>query len=157
MTYIRSDLPHRRRTDIESNGNGIETIVLEVKLHGKEKWFICSCYKPPHTKNSVFESNFNKLLTCVQMESPHILILGDLNFNMNVENVLSDLCCTYNLRNLVSGPTCFKGANPTALDVILSSEPKRFKNTMNKPCFLSDYHNIVCTVTRLQCPPRVGL
>ena len=26
---------------------------------------------------------------------------------------------------------------------------------MNKPCFLSDYHNIVCIVTRLQCPPRV--
>ena len=147
VTYIRSYLPHRRRTDIESNGNGIETIVFEVQLHEKEKWFICSCYKPPHTKNSVFESNFNKLLTCVQMESPHILILGDLNFNMNVENVLSDLCCTYNLRNLVSGPTCFKGANPTALDVILSSEPKRCKNTMNKPCFFSDYHNI-CVLLR---------
>ena len=50
VTYIRSDLPHRRRTDIESNGNGIETIVLEVQLHEKEKWFICSCYKPSHTK-----------------------------------------------------------------------------------------------------------
>ena len=74
MTYIRSDLPHMRRTDIESNGDGIETIVLEVQLHEKEKWFICSCYKSPHTKNSEFESNFNKLLTCVQMESPHFFL-----------------------------------------------------------------------------------
>ena len=74
---------------------------------------------------------------------------------MRKDNTLSNLCNTYDLQNLVCGPTCSKGAQPTALDVILSSEPKRFKHTINEPCFLSDFHNVICTVTKLLCPPIV--
>ena len=36
ITYIRSDLPHRRRFDIELNINAIELIILEVQLYKKE-------------------------------------------------------------------------------------------------------------------------
>ena len=155
ITYIRSDLPHRRRFDIELNINAIEVIILEVQLYKKEKWFICSCYKPPSIKDSVFEKSFSELLNSLQIESPHILIIGDVNFDMSNENTLSNLCNTFDLRNLVNGSTCNKGATSTALDVILSSEPKRFKHTINEHCFLSDFHNIICTVTKLLCPPVV--
>ena len=144
ITYIRSDLPHRRRFDIELNINAIELIILEVQLYKKEEWFICSCYKPPSIKDSVFEKSFSELLTSLQID-----------FDMNNENTLSNLCNTFDLRNLVNGPTRNKGATSTALDVILSSEPKRFKHTINEPCFLSDFHNIICTVTKLLCPPVV--
>ena len=155
ITYIRSDLPHRRRFDIELNINAIELIILEVQLYKKEKWFICSCYKPPSIKDSVFEKSFSELLNSLHIESPHILIIGDINFAMSNENTLSNLCNTFDLRNLVNGQTCNKGATSTALGVILSSEPKRFKHTINEPCFLSDFHNIICTVTKLLCPPVV--
>ena len=83
----------------------------------------------------------------------HSASIGDINFDMSKENTLSNLCTTYDLKNLVCGPTCSKGAKSTALDVILSSEPKRFKHTINEPCFLSDFHNVICTVTKLLCPP----
>ena len=156
VTYIRSDLPHRRRTDLELNyASAFELVVLEVQFYKKEKWFICSCYKPPCIKDSVFERSFSELLNSLQIETPHILIIGDINFDMNKENTLSNLCNTYDLQNLVSGPTCNKGAKSTALDVILSSEPKRFKHTINEPCFLSDFHNVICTVIKLLCPPVV--
>ena len=36
--------------------------------------------------------------------------------------------------------------------MILSNEPNRFKSTINVNCSLSDFH-IVCTATKLQCPP----
>ena len=155
ITYIRSDLPHRRRFDLEFNASTFEFIILEVQLYKKEKWFICSCYKPPSIKDSVFERSFSELLNSLQMESLHIFIIGDINFDMSKENTLSNLCTTYDLKNLVCGPTCSKGAKSTALDVILSSEPKRFKHTINEPCFLSDFHNVICTVTKLLCPPVV--
>ena len=140
---------------MELNVNTYEFVILEVQFYKKEKWFICSCYKPPRVKDSVFERSFNELLNSLQTESPHILIIGDINFDMSKENTLSNLCNTYDLKNLVCGPTCNKGAKSTALDVILSSEPKRFKHTINEPCFLSDFHNVICTVTKLLCPPVV--
>ena len=45
---------------------------------------------------------------------------------MNHEKSLSDPCVVDSLSNLVDGPTCFKGDKPT-IDVLLSTEPKRFK------------------------------
>ena len=131
ITYRRSDLPHRRRYDMELNASGFEFIILEVQLYKKEKWLICSCYKPPSIKDSVFEKSFSELLNSLQIESSHILIIGDINFDMTKENTLSNICGTYDLKNHVCGPTCNKGAKSTALDVILSSEPKRFKHTIN--------------------------
>ena len=120
---------------MELDASGFEFIILEVQLYKKEKWLICSCYKPPSIKDSVFERSFSELLNSLQIESSHILIIGDINFDMTKENTLSNICSTYDLKNLVCGPTCNKGAKSTALDVILSSEPKRFKHTINEPCF----------------------
>ena len=37
ITYIRSDLPHRRRYDRELNASGFEFIIVEVELYKKEK------------------------------------------------------------------------------------------------------------------------
>ena len=75
--------------------------------------------------------------------------MGDTNFDMKTDNLLCDLCVTYNLTNLVGGPTCFKGENPSAVDVLLSSEPKRFKGSLNLTCSLSDFHNVTCVASKL--------
>ena len=72
--------------------------------------------------------------------------MGDMNFDMNSDN---PLCVMYNLSNLVVGPTSFKSDNPTAVDVLLSSEPKRFKCALNTACSLSDFHNFTCVATKL--------
>ena len=69
--------------------------------------------------------------------------MGDVNFDMKTDNLLCDLCVTYNLTNLVGGPTCFNGENP------LSSEPKRFKCALNVKCSLSDFHNVTCVASKL--------
>ena len=37
----------------------------------------------------------------------------------------------YDLKNLIVSPTCLKGNNPTLLDVILVSKPRRFAKTLN--------------------------
>ena len=128
---------------------------LKYNCIKRKKWFICTCYKPPSIKDNVFEKSFSELLNSLQIESPNIMIIGDIKFAMSNENTLSNLCNTFDLRNLVNGPTCNKGATSTALDVILSSETKRFKHTINEPCFLRDFHNVICTVTKLLCPPVV--
>ena len=68
---------------------------------------------------------------------------------MSSNNTLSDSCVLYNLSNLVVGPTCFKGDKLSAVDVLLSTEPKRFKCAINTSCSLSDFHNFTCVATKL--------
>ena len=92
---------------------------------------------------------FSELCQALQRESSHWFIMGDTNFDMNADNLLCDLCVSYNLTNLVGGPTCFKGNNPSAVDVLLSSEPKRFKGALNVICSLSDFHIVTCVASKL--------
>ena len=75
--------------------------------------------------------------------------MGDINFDMSCNNTLSDSCVLYDLSNLVVGPTCFKGDKPSAVDVLLSSEPKRFECAINTSCSLCDFHNFTCVATKL--------
>ena len=49
MVFIRPDIPHRRRADIENKGvcnEGTEMMVCELQLYTDEM-FLCACYKPP--------------------------------------------------------------------------------------------------------------
>ena len=75
--------------------------------------------------------------------------MGDTNFDMKSGNLISDLCLVYNLTDRVDGPTCFKSDNPSSVDVLLSSEPKRFKRALNITCSISDFHNLTCIATKL--------
>ena len=53
--YIRSDLPHRRLLDVEHNGDGIESLYLEITI-GKNKTVISCIYKHPKMKLELFKN-----------------------------------------------------------------------------------------------------
>ena len=82
------------------------------------------------------------------------MILGDYDYNILENCPMTDTCNTYALHNLVLEPTCFKSINPTLLDVILVTKPKRFTKVLYCSCWLSDFHNIVCVSTKLSLPRR---
>ena len=84
-------------------------------------------YKPSRVKDNEFEKEFVETCNLLQTESNHLLLIGDMNFNMVVENKLSELCRLYDLKNLVKGPTCYKGETPSAVDVIISKNRLGFK------------------------------
>ena len=152
MLYVRSNIPHRRRSDLEPEpklAHGTELMIIETQLYKAEKWFVVLIYKPPRVKDKHFEIVFSDLCQSLQRESSHWFIMGDINFDMSSNNTLSDSCVLYDLSNLVVGPTCFKGDKPSAVDVLLSSEPKRFKCAINTSCSLSDFHNFTCVATKL--------
>ena len=45
LLYMRSDIPHRRRYDLEpQTSHGIEIMVIETRLYQAEKWFLVSLY-----------------------------------------------------------------------------------------------------------------
>ena len=56
------------------------------------------------------------------------------------------------MKNLITSPTCHKGPTSTVLDVILVSQPKRYTQSLNCECPLSDFHNIIGGATKQYAP-----
>ena len=56
---------------------------------------------------------------------------------------------TYNLRNLIMGPTCFKNPlNPSCIDLILTNKPRSFQHSQTIETGLSDHHSMTITVLK---------
>ena len=103
IAYIRSDIPCRRLTQLESKS--LETIVVILKLK-TENWILISCYRPPNLHVSVFTEKITSILDKSSVKTDNILVLGDLNYNL-LDNhrhgrTLSDIKMTY-----LICPVCF--------------------------------------------------
>ena len=58
LTFIRADLPAKRRTDLESKD--IECICVELNMN-KRKWGILCLYRQPSLQDSIFEKEITYL------------------------------------------------------------------------------------------------
>ena len=68
----------------------------------------------------------------------NIIVMGDLNCPVT-EVDMDNFCDTYDLVNLITEPTCFKGvANTSSIDVLLTS----FENSITIETGLSDCHKM---------------
>ena len=63
------------------------------------------------------------MYVALHLTNHYALIMGD--FNSEIEPAMKEFCDTYNFRNLVKSPTCYKNLlNPSCIDLILFSEIK---------------------------------
>ena len=73
-------------------------------------------------------------------------MVGDFNCEENA-NFINDFLCTYNLKNVVKKPTCFKNVNnPSTIDLILTNNKKSFYRTDVLESGLSDFHKLIFTI-----------
>ena len=64
-------------------------------------------------------------------------------------NYLEEFWASYNLKNLIKQPTCFKNPdNPTLIDLILANHPKSFHLSSVFETGLSDFHKLTLTVLK---------
>ncbi len=150
VCYIRSDIPAYQ---VNPNCAPMEALQINC-IVDRQKWSILGLYRKPSLPqriineklDSVLDENFNQCDKCI--------LIGDLNCDMLkcTENAVSKLCTDFNLENIIKDPTCFKGKNPTLLDVILVSDKSICKNGSVTPCPLSDFHHFVHGVFKTQMP-----
>ncbi|KAK3099036.1 hypothetical protein FSP39_025464 [Pinctada imbricata] len=127
MTFIRSDIPARRRMDLESSQ--IEGITYEVNID-KCKWCIVCMYRPPSQNDNCFSSECVKLLDKCSAVTDKIIVMGDLNYDMldsNKSKSLSEISDLFDLHCVVKSPTCHVvNTKPSLVDsakvTILSSK-----------------------------------
>jgi exonuclease III len=86
MYYIRNDLAHRRRSDLENMiSEHIEALIIEVILR-KQEWLFIELYKPPNVHQRVLIDS-GKVLQNTQGDVHWAFILDDINVNTCILNV----------------------------------------------------------------------
>jgi hypothetical protein len=145
VAYARSDLACDRKMNLEYQT--IESICIEINIKNR-KWLISGLYRPPSLSDSEFTKDYTKTFDKTTTKYENFLILGDLNYDMLVNEkctALKEVCDIFYLTNMVVDPTCFtKGASPSLNDVILyTNKPNYCMNTNNYNCGISDVHNII--------------
>ncbi len=156
--WIRSDIPQHRMLHLEFSFNTyhIESMVFELKVK-KEIWSLILAYKNPSVANSMFIPKLSSIYDKIISKSKEIILLGDLNIDMlvNTNDLQNDLCDIYDLTNIVKEPTCFKKPDGTLIDPIIVRNSRRFKKPINVKCGLSDHHNLVACITKVNVPHKV--
>lgn len=156
MMFIREDLPHRRRDDLESNddSNGrIEMLVLEVTIKS-ETWLFTSIYNQPNFRVSDFCVSIETHINKCKNVCPNLVIVGDINIDFLKRNVINDILDVHGMKNIVTNPTCYKGKNPSCIDVVMSNVYKRLQGVFCYDTGLSDFHRMVLFATKIHVPCR---
>ncbi len=151
--YVRSDIPCQRRPELDNKT--MELICIEVTLV-KTKWLIVCLYKIQDIKDHEFEDIMTDMLDNIILDYDRYLVVGDVNFNMLHElhesNSVSHICDLFDLRNIITQPTCFKPPRGTLIDVILARNRRHIQAQGVVDTGLSDYHRMVYVVTKNHAP-----
>ena len=59
---------------------------------------------------------------------------------------MEELLSLFNLKSLVSSPTCFQSITPTCIDLILTNQEGFFSNSNTCELGISDHHHLVSTM-----------
>ena len=103
------------------------------------------CYKPPSQNEKFFICNLFKTINAFSTKYDNILLKGD--FNLTIENkILEELLNLFNLKSLISSPTCFQPINPTCIDMILPNQKDLFGNSNTCEVGTSDHHHLISTM-----------
>ena len=144
--YIRDNIP-AKQLNIYSLPNDIEAIIIEINLW-KRKWLLCGSYNPHEGMISYHLQHISKLIDFYISKYDNFLLLGDYNCEVK-ETPMDNFLCSYNLKNLVKKPTCFKNVNnPRTIDLILTNKSKSFYHTDVLKTGLSDFHKMIVTVQK---------
>ena len=105
----------------------------------------------PHKENiSYFLNQISRILDSQLNKYENFIILGDFNA-LKSNKTLGEFYNTFNLKNLIKEPTCYKNIhNPSSIDVILTNRKKDFGNSIAIETGLSDHHKMVLTILKTE-------
>ena len=144
--YVREDIPCIE-LNTQSITDNLEGICLEINLR-KTKWLVFGGYNYNKQNTDNYLAKLGPVLDHYMSQFDNILLLGDFNSEPS-ELCMSEFCQLYNLKNLITEPTCFKNPlNPSTIDLIITNIPRSFQNTEIIDTGLSDHHSMTVTVMK---------
>ena len=94
-------------------------------------------------------SQIDKNLDVLTPKYDNIILIDDFNTERN-DTALSDFCEIFNLKTILKDKACFKYPNkPSCINLIITSKPKSFQNSIIIEKGLSDFHKMCVTVMKM--------
>ncbi len=117
LTWIKSDIPHRRRKDLEENNDGVQVLCFEMHIR-KQKWIIISIYRLPNNTNlDTFHSSISKMSDRTRVKTDMIVMIGDFNIDPLKGDIKSKTLCDVmrmnDVQNIIEDPHVSKAYNPS--------------------------------------------
>ena len=111
MLYVREYISSKLLGVETSTAEGFYVEIILIK----KKWLLCCSYNPNKNNIQFHFENLTKRLVLYSSNYENLIILG--NFNVSIDNShMPGFCDTYNLRSLITEPTCYKNPeNPTCM------------------------------------------
>jgi len=140
---VREDIPAK----LIKKEQSYEGMFIELNLK-KQIWLISCSYNPNVQNINLHLQKLQNSIDCLTNKYERILLLGDFNCEMHKFN-MPDFCASYNLKNLISSPTCYKNLeHPTCIDHMLTNFPKSFQSSITIETGLSDFHKMTIAVLK---------
>ena len=148
--YVRGDIPCEL---IPMRNSTIKGFFIELRLR-KKKWLLCCSYNSHRRFTSNHLNDIGKNLDSLSTNYDNILPSG--GFNAEIENsFLKEFCNTFGMKSLIKVPTCYKNlANPTCIDLMLTSSNRSFQNSYTMETGLLDFHKMIVTVLKIYFQKR---
>ena len=151
IAYVSKSIPSTLGT-VKTCNDSIECMTVELNINDS-KILVACMYKNPKMSPNEFKYYFEETCEAIFDKYENVIIIGDLNFNMFKTNTLSQICPTFNLTNIINDPTCYKSNEPTLIDVMLVSKRRKYIKGFSINTGISDFHNLIGGVLRLNAPP----
>ena len=121
LIFVREDIPCREIGKTHSTKRNLEGISLELNLR-RSKILLFGGYNYNKSNIDTFLGNLGQILDRNQSKFEQFLLLGDFNSEIQ-ESGISNFCDTYNLKNIINEPTCYKNIlNPSTIYLILTNK-----------------------------------
>ena len=150
LTYVSKNIPFSLG-NINICNDEIECLSIELNISDEKIMLLCM-YKNPKTDPVIFKRSFDDICEKVSDTYENIVIIGDLNFNMMKDNMLSQIMPTFSLTNIIKEATCFKSSQPTIIDVMLVTKRRKFMQSFSVNTGISDFHNLIGGILRQHRP-----
>ncbi len=146
-TYIRKDIQHAHKPDLETNF--IETTTTELTLKTGKKILHSSIYIPPATKADKIKTGLTDLITKLSDTNIPFFITGDTNINTLKDNrqssILNNILQNFNCSQNINCPTRITGNTSTLIDHVITNYP----NTTNSYVISASISDHLPTITSI--------
>ena len=148
---IHTDLPYRRRLDLENDSLSLEHAVIELKC--KSKLLICNIYRPPNSNVQTFLSEYENIIRKIKKEKyANLVVCLDHNLDLLKHDKHAptrkfiELTTDLNLLPTITRPTRITHKSATLIDNIMISERPQInyksgiiinENSDHLPCYLT--------------------
>ena len=142
--YIYNEVVYKRRCDLEHRN--IECIWLKINLHCRT-FLIGYIYRNGKVSHHEWLSSFSDMMDKVCEENCNVLLLGDLNIDLLVDNLdWVSLYSSFRLHQLVNVPTRVTKTTSTLIDHIYTNNSGLVSETCVPVSGVSDHYPTLCTL-----------